>query len=411
MADNRWQPKALATAQVDTVTVANTWTAADTVTLTINGKALVVTIGSLVTTAQVATTIKQAWENESFTDTTASKTPANGGQDIVEHSEITATVSGSVVTLTHDIRGRPFTLSVTESTAGDGTATEATATPATGPNHVNNVLNWSAGTNPTTGEDVYIDDTDVSLLYALDSLNDTVATLTIGANFTGDIGLPKNNPSGYLEYLPDYFDMPATIVFIGTDEGQGSGRIKLDNQAVPCTWNVEKTGSSSEFGLPAVILKGTDSGNVLDVNGGEVGVCVYGAETANIATARIAAGKVTFGEGAVVGTLNVLGGEVDLRRNLTTLAQGGGSVTCWQSMTIGTATVTGGTLNYRSSGTITTLSIGGLTGPVLDCSGDASGRTISTLSVTAPSEIFDPFRTITYTTLVVGANVDRITIT
>ena len=42
-------------------TVAGTWAAGDTATITINGKSLVVTIGSLVTTAQVATTIVQAF--------------------------------------------------------------------------------------------------------------------------------------------------------------------------------------------------------------------------------------------------------------------------------------------------------------------------------------------------------------
>ena len=46
MASNRYIGRAQAIAQVDTETIINTWAAADTITLTINQKSLVVTIGS-----------------------------------------------------------------------------------------------------------------------------------------------------------------------------------------------------------------------------------------------------------------------------------------------------------------------------------------------------------------------------
>jgi len=116
--------------QVDTVTIADTWAQNDTITLVIGSTTIVVTIGTLVTTAQVATTLQQAWENLALTDASASVTPASGGQENIETSAITATVSGSVVTFTNDVGGAAFTLTVTAATAGDGTATEATATAA-----------------------------------------------------------------------------------------------------------------------------------------------------------------------------------------------------------------------------------------------------------------------------------------
>ena len=410
MADNRWEPKALAVSQVNTVTIANTWAQNDTVTLTINTKALVITIGTLTTTSQVATTVQEAWEGSTLTDTSASYTPAGGGQDIAEFAEITATVSGAVVSLTHDIPGRPFTLTATETTGGDGTATGATATAADGPNNVNNVNNWSAGTVPATGENLYIDNSDVSLLYNLNDLNDTAASLTIGANFTGDIGLPKTNPAGYTEYLPDYFDMPISAIYIGVGDGQGSGRIKLDNKTVQTAWAVEKTGSSNEAGLPPVILKGTHASNTLDVNSGEVGVSVYGGETGVIATARIGSGTVEFGEGCTVTTLTNQSGNINIRNPVTTLTSSSGTVTCWEAMTIVTASISGGTLDYRSSGTIATLNIGGTAGPVLDCSNDNSSRTITALVLNAGATIIDPLRTITYTSITIGGDVDTITV-
>ena len=119
-------------AHVDEITVADTWAASDTVTLAIGSDSFVVTIGSLTTTAQVATTLKQAWENETLTDTAAAVLPTDGAQGFTIPAEITATVASSVVTLTHDSNGHKFTLVVTEVTAGDGTATEANTIGANG---------------------------------------------------------------------------------------------------------------------------------------------------------------------------------------------------------------------------------------------------------------------------------------
>src|SRR3970040_2704259 len=107
MANKRWLGRAGAVAEVNTITIALTWAAGDTITVTINAEDLLVTIGTLVTTAQVATTLKQAWEGETFTDTTATVRPSGGGPDFTEYSEITATVSGSVVTLAGDTAGGP----------------------------------------------------------------------------------------------------------------------------------------------------------------------------------------------------------------------------------------------------------------------------------------------------------------
>src|SRR3972149_4873907 len=116
MANKRWLGRAGAVAEVNTITIALTWAAGDTITVTINAKDLLVTIGTLVTTAQVATTLKQAWEGETFTDTTATVRPAGGGPDFTEYAEITATVSGSVGTLTGDTGGVGQTALLIEST-------------------------------------------------------------------------------------------------------------------------------------------------------------------------------------------------------------------------------------------------------------------------------------------------------
>lgn len=112
---------AVALAQVTTLTVAGNWLQNETITLTINGKDLVLTVGTLTTTAQIATSLKQAWEGETLTDTSAATSPTitqGGGTAIPEHSEITASVSSSVVTLTADAPGVPFTVTASDNSTG-----------------------------------------------------------------------------------------------------------------------------------------------------------------------------------------------------------------------------------------------------------------------------------------------------
>lgn len=132
-----WATVATPVAEVNTLTIAGTWLATETCTITIDGLPLVVTIGSLVTTAQVATTIKQAWEGETITDGTATVSPTGGAADYpYAHGRITATVSGSVVTLTGKHKGERWNtntvMAATETSAG-GTAVLASSIAAAGP--------------------------------------------------------------------------------------------------------------------------------------------------------------------------------------------------------------------------------------------------------------------------------------
>ena len=171
MATTYWTGNAHSVKRIDTVTVANTWAAADTVTLTINGKDLVITCGSTTTTtATVATAIKEAWMSSTRLDGSSASSNATsnfGGQEFGEFREVTASVSGSVVTLIGNEAGKPFTLTVTESTAGSGTATQATSTAATGKHHWDNGDNWSGGSAPANDDTVVFKDSNVSCLYGL----------------------------------------------------------------------------------------------------------------------------------------------------------------------------------------------------------------------------------------------------
>src|SRR5687767_13046576 len=143
MATKVWAGNAHATKQITTLTVAGTWAAADTETLTINGKDIIITIGNGTTTAQVATSIKDAWNATSRLDGQGDTTNTSnvGGQEFGEFSEAEAVIystSTSVVRIIGRTAGRPFTLTSAAVTAGDGDVTLATAQAATGPWHWDN---------------------------------------------------------------------------------------------------------------------------------------------------------------------------------------------------------------------------------------------------------------------------------
>lgn len=408
MASVRWTGNAQAIAQIDTITVAGAWATNDTVTLTINDKDLVITIGEASpTTTTVALAIKEAWENDTFTDATNSKTPAGGGQDIAEMAEITATASGAVVTLTHDTPGRPFTLTATEVTATTGTATEATATAGTGPNHWDNADNWDTGSVPVSTDDVFIDNSDTSILYGLNQSAVALTSLNILKNFTGDIGLPKRNTGGYVEYRGDYLQITGTTFVIGRGPGSGSNRLKIDCGSGVTLVLVEGTGSPAESGLSALLLKGTIT--TLTVMDGSVGVAQHGEDTSAVTTINVGGGSLHLGVGSSLTTVNNQGGSLELFSNTTTLVMDGGEVSVGAAATVGTLTVTSGDVEYLSTGTITTLNLGGASSDSVFRAVNSTGRTITTCTISSNGRIEDPSQSITYTNgIAIGSDVNRI---
>lgn len=400
MPNNRWQPKAQAIPSIWTNTIALTWAQNDTITLALNDKSMVITIGTLITTAQVALTLQQAFEGSALTDAAASVTPVLGKAAIPEMAELTATVSGSVVTLASNVAGESIIgFTSTEVTAGDGTSTQAETQTATGPEFWDDIDNFSAGSLPAAGEDIFADNTTVSIRYGLDASAVALLSFTQAQNFTGDIGLPERNKNGYQEYRGKYLQIRATTMLFGNGPGTGSRRIKIDSGSAAATaLTVEATGAPAEQGLPAVIWKGTNAGNTLEVHAGQVGIAVLGGETATLSSALLARGNVEFGEGVgTIGTLTNQIAVVMLRSTVTAFTSAGGVVTILGDAAFTTMDITGGTVDYRSNGTIGTLAVGG-PGGTLECANDNSARTISAATVNGGGRINDPLQTIVFTT-------------
>lgn len=372
MSDRVWLGTALAVKQVDTITLSGTgdWVAADTITCTINGNDLVLTVGDTnLTDADVAEALSSAINATSALDGTASSgnnaTSNVGGQEIPEFKEVVATQSSNVVTVTARTAGIPFTMTVTESTSGDEVATESTATAATGPSFASNADNWSGGAVPVNSDDVIFDDRAKSdCLYGLDLSSVTLTSLTITNGFTQKIGLPPLNGSGtsqYAEYRDRYLQVSATNVEV-SGSGQGSGRLHLDVGSNAATIDIDASGSPESRVRPAILLLGTSSSNILRVTGGSVGVAFYEDESSHLATLHVEGSQtsVVCGEGVDLADATITQNDGSLSTNSAngsgTVVIEGGTLTL-RSGAHAAVTVNGGTVDYESSGTITTLNV------------------------------------------------------
>lgn len=408
MARNEWLGNALAVPQVSTITIANTWATSDTVTVTINGKALTVTVGAIVTTAGVAAALKAALAGDALVGDESRTTT---GDQIPEFKEFTATVNGSVVTLTGLTAGLPFTFTASESTAGSGTATGATTTAATGPNHVDNVKNWSQGSLPVDTDDVVIA-TPVSLLYGLDALASvTPGSLTIPASFwaTGArIGLPKIHGTGssaYNEYraLSLQFDGTAAgQIGTATDGGNGGSNgqtfINIDFGTGDVDLTVHRTGTPADPTRPAVclvMLPSSVANAKLEVISGSVGVGFYGETCKALPrigyrTNVIGDSNVIFGTGVTFGsTFEMSGGTVTINTATTAINKTGGELTINGTGAHPIVDNFAGSLYYNSTGALGATRI--KTGGLLDFSRDMSAKTVSTtVQMVKGSELRDP---------------------
>lgn len=145
--------------QVDTILVAGSWAAAETVTLTINGKDIVLTLGSTsaASAAAVATAIYSALANSTVVSGDSRTT---NGAAISEFVEMTYSVSSATVTITGkttgNMRGAPWVLTVSTDSASGTLTHTSESTDAESPFHWNVGENWDTGDPPGYGDDVIV---------------------------------------------------------------------------------------------------------------------------------------------------------------------------------------------------------------------------------------------------------------
>jgi hypothetical protein len=405
---------ALAIAQVETLTVANTWATNDTATVTVNGRTITLTVGTTATTAQIATELATVLSGTSTASLGAAYSANARGQDIPEFREFTAVASSSTVVLTGVTKGKPFTVTTGETTAGSGTLSRATTIAASGPSHFTGVGNWSTGSVPVDSDDVVFSNGIGELKYAIDQNGVTPASIKIFQSFAGKIGLKNTNTDDsnypYNEYRDKYLKLCAsgdslnTAVTIGQGVGNGSGRLKLDFNTGQATVVVHNTGQREETDIPALLMKGTHTSNSYDIRKGDVGIGFFVGETSDITTLRT----------SYVNSLDsdvrlVCGPGVEF--NNPTIVIQGGDVTLESATTGGTIVLFGGTLNILGGAHPSITQWGGTinlfgTGTIaaffghsgrLDRSKDARSITMTDCMLHAGYDFYDPAGSIVVT--------------
>lgn len=406
MATKRWIGAAADVSQVDKVTIANTWAANDTITLEIGGVQFVVTIGTLVTTAQVAQTLKEAFNGEDLTDTAASYSPNNTGGAIAipQFSEITASVNGSEVTLTGNTAGKDFDLTCTESTAGSGTATRSSVTAATGKNWWSNAVNWEDGIVPVDSDDLVFDQGDVDLSRGL-STGIQPASVRVDMGYTGNIGLTDVNTDGGTDATkyPEYrtkeltFDNNSvtTTYTIGRGSGAGSQMLRFNAGAGRVDMLVAGTsGTRKTPSLPNLTFRGTHASNAAVIQNGDVAFARNNGDTTVLTSLRVgtdsgSSARVYLGSELTLTTFVQSGGEVESYCSSTTHTQHGGN---FYEMVGAPATlrVWGGVFHSRSTTTIATECTIGSSGS-FDRSQDNRAKTITpNVDLHKSSKFHDP---------------------
>lgn len=343
-------------AKISTFAFGGTWESSDLIVVTIGLKSYTFTAGSA-TTNTVVTNLVTAWA-------------ALDATDYPEFAEITpSVVVAGTLTLTAATPGKPFSVTITTTETGGGAADSQTIGSETitqascGPAHANATANYSGGALPSNGDTLVFRDTDQSLLYDLDALSAvTLAELIIDQSFTGDIGLPEYDADGdYYQYRGDYLQVGATLVTVGSGEGAGSGLIKLNLGSVQSTINVLQTGQPSQDGFKAVVIKGTNASNELNVVKGSVDVAPEQGNTSTLLTLRVAYDEnldsdadVRIGDAVTLSYVTQYGGKLEIKSDTTSVDHFDGTLKILEGAHP-LIESRGGTLDYRSTGEFTLL--------------------------------------------------------
>jgi hypothetical protein len=294
----------------------NAQTLAQTQTITLTAVAL-----NAVYTAQISN--KTISYTASGTDTTS--TAASAWQQLLsannappEFAEIVFTASSNTITATARSAGTPFTLTATA--ASGGTITQATPQPNSSPADVNNANNYLRGGVggsvglPQNGDDLILANSAVPLLWNLDKLASVrLNSLTRWQSFTGTVGLTENNPNGYYEYRPTYFQFSGPqfgilAVTLGQGHvGGGPSRERYNVGGQQTNFAALAAGSAADD--YAIRFLGTHALNTLRIAGTSVGVAMLQGESASLATALVdGGGSLALGPGlSFTGTSSVAG--------------------------------------------------------------------------------------------------------
>jgi trimeric autotransporter adhesin len=240
--------------------------------------------GTFTLTYAGQTTSAIAWNASTSTVASALIALSNiGVGDVV----VSGTPGNWLVEFTNSLAGSNVAqMTATSSLTGTAAAnvTVATITGSAGPNHWDTADNWLPVGVPTNGDAVRFEIGNVDCLYGLDQTGITLASAWISMGWTGQLGLPRVNQSGYLEYRTRELTCGITDLTVGQSSGSGPRKVAVNTLTVATSITVIDSGGSSETGVPTVIWRGTHADNVIEVQGGDFGSAWWSDESAQISS-------------------------------------------------------------------------------------------------------------------------------
>lgn len=410
MTTKYWVGGAVAIEEQWTITVSGTWAENDTASVTVNNKTLTLTLtdATRTSTDNVASDIAAMINGDSAN---GDETRSALGSDVGEFATWEAEASSSDVVITGDDDGRPMgTLTVSESTAGDGALAISETTSGEGPYTWDVAANWSGNVVPGSGDDVIFDyRASNGVKYNLDQDTVTVDNVYVRNTYKYGIGLPAVNTETsnlpYGEHLTQYL----TLAGVGSGSGivhvdnpMGSS-IKIDATESDATFVIYGTGRSVDDSVPACDLKinsgvtGTGTGNAeLHVLGGDVGLCTADGSSGDVDKITIGRGSganVTVGENVTAPTVDLSGGSLRSKSDHATINQSGGTLHQIDGA-ISTLNLNAGTAKIYSDETIAEIN---MTDGLLDFSVDSRDKTVTNIAMYAKGTIRDPGGVVTWT--------------
>jgi hypothetical protein len=261
--------------------------------------------------------------------------------------------------------GVPFEIAtaVGSGNAGSGTFTWSDTVAASGPNFANVAANWSTGSVPANGDDVYLTNSSISILYGLEMSGVALNSLNCDATYTGLVGLPRNRgQSGSqqtAEYLPQYWEVGSASVNINT----GGGRFKLNTGSGGTAMQITGAASSAETGIKSILWLGTGE-NTASISKGSFAAANFPGETATISslnqewqTNQSGDTDVRLGPGCAISTVNKTGGALEINSAVTTLVQNGKGTTILNGGAHGALTVFAGSLLFGEIASYASLTV------------------------------------------------------
>lgn len=419
MANTTFLGSAVAVQQVSTGTVALTWATNDTATTTLNGKDLVVTVGTPVTVTDVAALIVRAFNSETRINDALGSSNV-GGQSIPEFAGIVASNVAGVVTFTRQSTNntklftRPFTLTLAETTAGTGTwGSFATSQASTGPHHFDNVDNWSGGIVPANDDVAIYQNSEVDCLFNLPNLTKQVA-LRIYNSYAARLGLSvvnkDNSGKPFAEFLQRHVRLDdagsgaAITHVIGIGSGPGPKLVNIRQDVLTATFEVDTNRQDPSDGTKIVNIIAPDGGTVL-ARKGSIDISDQDGETANWTAITTSGRKGQTAEIDILSTGNastacvviMVGGKLAIdwatwSTNGLTLV---GAECTVDTCGIPSAQISEGTLFDIGNGTIATLTLN--KAGVLDVSRGAGTITITNANLHPGCKVVNPGKRITLT--------------